>query len=50
MKYVSVCPECHAICEEYESLNDIPIEFSCEKGGKNKIDIFSNTYITFSKW
>lgn len=50
MKYVSICPECHAICEEYESLNDIPIEFSCEKCGKNKIDIFSNTYITFSKW
>lgn len=49
-KYISVCPECHAICKEYESLNDIPNNFSCEKCKENIMDIFSNTYIAFSKW
>lgn len=49
-KYVSVCPECRTICKEYENLNDIPFEFSCVKCGKKKIDIFSNTYVAFSKY
>lgn len=50
MKFVSVCPECHTVCKEYESINDIPLGFSCVKCGKKIIDIFSNTYIVFSKW
>ena len=50
IRYISICPKCHTMYKEYESLNDIPNNFSCEKCKENIMDIFSNTYITFSKW